>query len=823
MKSVFRRLCVPLSPVVLAVATACAGSADATTEPQPQVQPASSVDPDLARRMERLAARIDQHRVAMDIPGLALVVVQGDQVLLSKGMGMRNVAGAQPVDEDTLFAIGSTTKAFTAALVLMAVEEGKISLDDHPRKCVPYFKLRDENADAKITVRDLLTHTSGLQRTDLAMMTGALNTEELIRVAGQAEPTAELGERFQYQNVMYTAAGVCAANLYGTSYAELLESRIFEPLGMTHGTNVSVAETLKHPARAVGYTRAGLDDVVMPIPMRNIDASAPAGAINASIRDIAPWLQLLLGKGARGDVRLLQERSFKEMTKNQQSVGGGMSYGLGWMRDRWRTHKRLWHSGGIDGFVTLISVLPKENVAFALFTNIQNADIHGTVTEEVYAAVLDPKWEDEPDPGAALPAGAEKEVGTYGVVGGLTADVAVKNGKLVLTVPKQPPYELVPMEARKYRLGQPAPSGFYATFRPGTNDAARPELFLQQPHGDMVLPLLRDQDYEAIRKAGVSPELAELLGVYGVKGKDAELEVGLSEGRVALLVPGQLPAPIVAMEGAKDSFGLEGMPEGFHIDAQRKGKTITKLTLVQPSGSLELELRRRSAPPRITAPKLISRMRRAMGSRALARQGAVSIQSNLAFVNQGIEARRSEVRVAGNRYREDVVLRALGRDIGTTTAIVDDGKAVRHSSFLGDLPLRKGESDALQLAGLFDPLQEQPELFGKPRILRSGEIEGEPTVVMEVPLVRGGSLVLHVSSKSNLVLEQHSSLPIGPGGMEIAETVRFADYRRIKGVMIPHERTITGLQGKIVERVESVSVGTEPAPETFADPPAERR
>src|ERR1044072_5466430 len=123
-----------------------------------------------------------------------------------KGLGHKDFEQKVPVTPDTLFAIGSSSKAFTAMLVAMAADEGKLSLDDSPKKFLPYFKLQDPEADAKITLRDLLSHSSGLNRTDLAWVSGTLNREEVIRVAAQAQPTAKLRETMQYQNVMYAAA-----------------------------------------------------------------------------------------------------------------------------------------------------------------------------------------------------------------------------------------------------------------------------------------------------------------------------------------------------------------------------------------------------------------------------------------------------------------------------------------------------------------------------------------------------------------------------------------------------------------------------------------
>ncbi len=798
--------------------SACGDKSPPETERPRASEPTveATPDPALRARMETLARRVDQEREALGIPGLALVVVKDDQVVLSRGFGDRDVAAGAPVDEDTLFAIGSTTKAFTAMLVMMAVDEGKLSLDDHPRACVPYFKLKDEKADAAITVRDLLTHSSGLMRTDLGWYTGALSTEEAIRLAGEAEPTAALRERFQYQNVMYAAAGVCVENALGKPYAQLLEERIFAPLDMTHGTNASVAETLASPQRAVGYTKAGPDEALTPVPMRPIDNIAPAGAINSSLRDIASWLRLMLAEGERGDQRLVSEDSFRQLVKKQQKVAPSVGYTLGWGRDRWRAHRRLSHTGGIDGFVTLISLLPKEGVGFALFTNIQNADIHGYVTEEVFSALLDESWGATPEAGEgadALPPGAEREAGRYGVVGGLSVDVTHARGALRLRVPKQPEYELIHLEGRKYRLGAPAPSGFYASFRPGAEDPARAELVLEQPGATLVLPALRDADFEAFKRAELAPELAALVGVYAVEGAaGVELEIGLSEGRVALLVPGQSPAPLVPREPGV--FGLDGLPADFRVElapAKPGEQAPAGLTIVQPGNTTKLTRKPGSQLPKITAATLLKRMRKAAGARALAKRSSIKITSTQRLVNQGLTARRVVVRGAANTLRDEVTLQAFGRDIGTIMVAYDGARARERVSFIDELPITEQQVNAIRLQALFDPLAEHPELFEAPVIQRAGTIGEEPTIVFTVAIKTGGSVVTHVSTKSWRILKQELSTPMGKDGAERRDTLRFADYRRVGGVWIPHTITSNGLHGEAVETVEKVEFDV-PAP-----------
>src|SRR5690242_20888160 len=163
---------------------------------QQPAKPAASAT-DYSAQLAAIEKTLDDKRKELGIPGMSLVIVKDDQVVYLKGLGVKDFEKQLPVTPDTRFAIGSATKAFTAMLAAMSADDGKLSLDDSPKKFLPYFTLRDPDAAAKITMRDLLSHRSGLNRTDLAMVTGVLNREELIKVAGMAKPTAKLGEKWQ--------------------------------------------------------------------------------------------------------------------------------------------------------------------------------------------------------------------------------------------------------------------------------------------------------------------------------------------------------------------------------------------------------------------------------------------------------------------------------------------------------------------------------------------------------------------------------------------------------------------------------------------------
>ncbi len=145
---------------------------------------------DYSAQLQAIEDKLETRRKELGIPGVSLVIVKDDKIIYLKGLGYKDLENKVPVTPDTQFAIGSATKAFTALSVLMSMDEGKLSLEDSPKKYLPYFKMYDPDTDKNITIRDLLGHRSGLTRTDLAMITGKLTRAELIQVAAQAKPTA---------------------------------------------------------------------------------------------------------------------------------------------------------------------------------------------------------------------------------------------------------------------------------------------------------------------------------------------------------------------------------------------------------------------------------------------------------------------------------------------------------------------------------------------------------------------------------------------------------------------------------------------------------
>src|SRR5262249_17723241 len=334
------------------------------------------------------------------VPGAAVAIVRGDEVVYLKGHGVRELDKSEPVNADTRFAIGSCTKAFTATAMAMLVDDGKMAWDDPVRKHVEFFRLADPLADANVTLRDLLCHRTGLAEHEQLYWTSPLSREELIRRFGLVPLDRPFRSTWQYQNVMYLTAGYAVGVAAKSSWEAFVQQRIFDPLGMT-GANFSTTVVAKGPNRATPHWK-NAEGTVVALPWRNIDKVAPAGSINANVRDMTRWVRLQLGDGTFEGKRLLSAANLEETHTPQmvmpsspvdralaEKIGlGPSSYGLGWMIRDYRGHLLVSHGGNIDGFSANVALLPRDRLGIVVLTNLDVTEMRTAVTFNVIDRVL---------------------------------------------------------------------------------------------------------------------------------------------------------------------------------------------------------------------------------------------------------------------------------------------------------------------------------------------------------------------------------------------------------------------------------------------------
>jgi CubicO group peptidase (beta-lactamase class C family) len=347
---------------------------------------------DLSFHMERVEGTAAAARAALEgfddfaqqaveswnAPGLGVAVVSGGETVYAKGFGWRDLEAKQPMTADTLFAIGSTTKAMTATTLGMLVDEGKVEWDRPVREYLPSFKLLDPSISERITPRDLVTHRSGLPRHDLLWYNYNQGTRaDMVRRLAHLELTADLREKFQYNNLMFMTAGHLIETLTGKSWEENVRERLFTPIGMER-TNFSVLDSQQDPDFAQPYREREDDRKLERIPFRRIDLVGPAGSVNSSVNEMAKWLIFNLRRGKAGEEQLIQTATLEEIQSPQMPIPAkperpdisAPSYGMGWVIDSYRGHRRLQHGGGIDGFITSVSLYPDDDLGVVTFTNV---------------------------------------------------------------------------------------------------------------------------------------------------------------------------------------------------------------------------------------------------------------------------------------------------------------------------------------------------------------------------------------------------------------------------------------------------------------------
>ncbi len=558
-----------------------------------------------------------------EVPGVGIAVVKGDKVVLAKGYGARKLGDPAPVDEHTIFAIGSSSKAFTAAALAMLVDEGKIKWDDPVTKYLPGFELYDPYASKEMTVRDLLCHRSGLERGDLMWYGSEYGRDEIIRRVRFLKPSWSFRSRFGYQNIMYLTAGQIIPAVTGKSWDDFIKERFFKPLGMTT-SNTSVND-LKS-SNNVATPHAKIEEKVVAIPWRNIDNIAPAGSINSNVAEMAAWVRLQLNDGEFGGQRLLSSGAIKETQKSHTVVpyevpwtllfpeAHFLNYGLGWFLSDYRGRKVVEHGGNIDGMSAMVALIPEEKLGLVVLTNLGGSELRTALKLRIFDAFLggeakdwsaihlktmksfeaqgkaaEKKLNDEriKDTKPSLP--LDKYAGTY--QDEMYGDVKVEqdeSGKLVVRYGRAFTGDL---EHWHYDT-------FQATWRDRTLGKSLLTFTLNaQGKVESVkiqnLTEFKRAPDKAPAAAGVTlgeADLKKFTGRYELKSPPLEMSVELVGGKLKAVIPGQPVASLTPVSA--DRFTVEGAPAPAFVQFKLVEGKVSSLTIEQGS-----------APPLTFTPK----------------------------------------------------------------------------------------------------------------------------------------------------------------------------------------------------------------------------
>ncbi len=349
-------------------------------------------------KLKEIDAYAEKARTDWNVPGFAVGIVKDDKVIFLKGYGVRELNKPDKVDENTLFAIASNSKAFTTASLAILVDEGKLNWEDKVTKYLPDFQMYDSYITGEMTVKDLVTHRSGLDTFsgDLLWYETTYTNDEIIHRARFLKPVYPFRGGYGYSNIMFIAAGRIVEKVSGKTWAEFVRGKILTPIGM-NATKTSIFDYKTGDNVAVPHNESG--GKLRALPQGNVDGAAGAVRLNSSVSDMTKWLRLQLGRGKFEGKQIFSEKQSGLMWSPTNALPVNpfpakdaptqmfSAYGLGWFLQDYRGRKIVQHSGGLDGMISQTAMMPSENLGLVVLTNSET-NVNSIMMNKIFDVFL---------------------------------------------------------------------------------------------------------------------------------------------------------------------------------------------------------------------------------------------------------------------------------------------------------------------------------------------------------------------------------------------------------------------------------------------------
>ncbi|WP_430403835.1 serine hydrolase [Fluviicola sp.] len=350
----------------------------------PAISQSKEKKPDFAKRLSGVEKELNQVLADQKVAGYSVAIVYKDQIIYSKGFGYRDLENKKQVTPNTLFAIGSSSKAFTAAILGQLEKEGKLKLDDLATTHLPQLTFKYDYMNTGITIRDMMCHRTGLSRFDYSWyLFNTPNRDSLIQRVKYMEPNVKLREKWQYNNWMFLAQGMIAEKITEKSWETNIQERFFAPLKMTH-SNTDIKTTEKDADASLPYT-VDQKSAIKKVDYYNINGMGPAGSINSCANDMGNWVSTWIMGGKFNGTEIIPSSYLKSATSSQMVVRGGQptdhadiqftNYGLGWFLESYRGHFLVEHGGNIDGFSANVAFYPSDSIGIVVLTNQNGSEV----------------------------------------------------------------------------------------------------------------------------------------------------------------------------------------------------------------------------------------------------------------------------------------------------------------------------------------------------------------------------------------------------------------------------------------------------------------